>query len=237
MPASVNSPPENPLKKLRTIIGLPQQEFAELLGFGWDMIRAVEIGRRGLTEERLAQIRASIGAVWDPPSQEWHFDPGGFSGRRKPYAREHFETFRIELQAEARQRAEIIYYLMLKTYFFSASIPDAAFNSWFWRLEKQFDRWSEEFGLKHKIEVSLEPLWDAEQSRTVGFRKFFPTLLNGEGDEEVFGKVIEDARKQRLETIAALYPRAMGKVFSKSDLLKSPEEQKPRQKRQKKKIG
>jgi hypothetical protein len=236
---SDNFKEQHPYKLLRGILKISQQRLAEVIGISTDSIGSAEIGRRAkgtLTSAQREQVQATTGAIWDPHLRQWFFDPGGFANRRAPYLREHFDTYRAELNREARQRAEIIYYLMLKTYFFSASIPDAGFNTWFWRLEQQFDRWSEEFGLKHKIEFSLEPLWDSEQSRTVGFRKFFPTLLNGEGDEEVFAKVLEEARKGRLETIAALYPRVSGKVFSKSDLLKPMsllEEHKLRPKRQK----
>ena len=207
MPSSVDSPSENPLKKLRTIVGLPQQEFAELIGFAWDTIRAVEIGRRGLTEERLAQIQASVGAIWDPHSQEWYFDPGGFSGRRIRYAREHFETFRLELKREAKDRALLVYYLTLRFHDFCSSIPDAAFNGWFWRLEQEFEKWRNEFKLETnpEFEFDLQPLWDAELGRTVGYIKVFPDLLTGE--EKAVLKMVEAAREEKQQMIDRAFPK------------------------------
>jgi transcriptional regulator with XRE-family HTH domain len=210
MPSSVDSPSENPLKKLRMIVGLPQQEFAELIGFAWDTIRAVEIGRRGLTEERLAQIQASIGAIWDPHNREWYFDPGGLSGRRIKYAREHFETFRLELRAEARQRSLLVYYLTLRFHDLCSSIPDAAFNGWFWRLEQHFDKWSSEFKLETKpeFEFDLQPLWDSELGRTVGYVKVFPGLLNGE-EKTVWLKMVEAAREGKQQMFNRAFPKKM----------------------------
>ena len=207
MPSSVDFPSENPLKKLRTIVGLPQQEFAELIGFAWDTIRAVEIGRRGLTEERLAQIQASVGAIWDPQTREWYFDPGGFSGRRIKYAREHFETFRLELKREALDRALLVYYLTRRFLDFCSSIPDAAFNGWFWRMEQQFESWRTEFKLETKpeFEFDLQPLWDPELGRTVGYTKVFPDLLTGE--EKTVLKMIEAAREGKQRMIERAFPR------------------------------
>src|SRR6516162_7814342 len=120
MPDSIQSQQssENPLKLLRTIIGTSQQELAKTVGFAWDSIRAIEINRRALTPERSEQIQLSIGAIWDPHNRQWLFDPGGFSGRRIPYLREHYETFRRELKREAEERALLIYYMVLRFYRF-----------------------------------------------------------------------------------------------------------------------
>lgn len=209
MPRSDPSLAEHPLKLLRAIIGVSQKKFAEIVGFSLDNVSSAESGRRRsegtLSATQLGQIQASVGAIWDPHNQAWYFDPGGFSGHRKPYAREHYETFRLELKREAHERALLVYYLTLRFHDFCSSIPDTAFNGWFWRLEQQFDKWRNEFKLeiKPEFEFDLRPLWDAELGRTVGYIKVFPYLLSGD-PKRVWLEMVEDAQKGKEQMMPGL---------------------------------
>jgi transcriptional regulator with XRE-family HTH domain len=202
---------DHPLKLLRTIIGISQEKFAEAVGISLDSVTSAEVGRRAggkLSETQREQIQFSIGAIWDERNREWYFDPGGFAGRRKPYAREHYETFRLELKREAHQRALLVYYLTLRFHDFCSSIPDAAFNGWFWRLEQQFDKWRKEFKLETKpeFEFDLQPLWDSELGRTVGYIKVFPDLLSGDPNT-VWLKMVADAQKGKEQMMERAFPK------------------------------
>jgi transcriptional regulator with XRE-family HTH domain len=211
--AELQQSSEHPLKLLRTIVGISQQELAKVIGVGWDSVRAIEIGRRVLTPERLAQIQFSIGAIWDPHNRQWYFDPGGFSGRRIPYLREHYETFRRELRREMRERAVLVYYLSLRLSRFCVRIPDTEFNGWFWRMEQQFNKWRKEFSVSDEIELEIESLWDPKSARTIGYRKFSYDILKGE--EKEFQQIIDAARKERKQTIEAIFPRKPEREVSK----------------------
>jgi DNA-binding XRE family transcriptional regulator len=201
---------DHPLKLLRTLIGISQAQLAKVVGISLDSVTSAEVGRRAagkLSESQRKQIQFSIGAIWDEHNREWYFDPGGLSGRRIKYAREHFETFRLELRGEAKQRALLVYYLTSRFYDFCASIPDPAFNGWFWRLEQQFDKWRNEFKLEAKpeFEFDLQPLWDAELGRTVGYIKIFPDLLNGD-PKTIWLKMLEDAQKGKEQMMERAFP-------------------------------
>jgi transcriptional regulator with XRE-family HTH domain len=223
--AKVERSSEHPLKLLRTITGASQQGFAEAIGLSWNSIRSIEIGRRALTNERLSQIQSTIGAIWDEPNQQWYFDPGGFSGRRMPYLREHYETFRLELRREVREREFATYYLTWRFLQFCTGMPDAKFNAWFWRMEQRFNRWAKEFNLVHENVLEIEPLWDPQLARTVGYRKFFPTLL--QGDEKRFPLMIAGAQKEKQHLREVLFPSHQ--TYTKSEVSQLwPKKTKPR---------
>jgi transcriptional regulator with XRE-family HTH domain len=203
----------HPLKLLRFILGVSQKELAQQIGISWDTVRSIETGRRELTEERLAQIRIQIGAILGAHKDAWYFDPGGFAGRRIPYVREHYETFRQELKRAARQRALLVYYMTLRFYRLCAAVPDAELNKWFWSMEQLFEQKEREYKIDNDIEVSIEPLWDTEKARTVGYSKFFPDLLRGE--EQVFLKMIEEARKEKQQQTERHFPPTPDKQVQK----------------------
>jgi transcriptional regulator with XRE-family HTH domain len=213
----------HPLKLLRAIIGISQEKFAEAVGFSLDTISSAESGRRRsggrLSEPQKSQIQASLGAIWDEPNRQWYFDPGGFSGRRMLYLREHYETFRQELKREGRDRDLIVYYMTLRFCRFCREIPDAAFNSFFWRMEQEFERWSQEFSIDQGIKLELEPLWNPEFGRTIGYKKFPYNVL--EGEEELFAKMIEASRKEKQRMRELLFPRRFSVVRQEPDQPKS----------------
>jgi transcriptional regulator with XRE-family HTH domain len=232
MPDSAKLQPssEHPLKLLRTITGASQQRFAEAIGFSWSSIRSIEIGRRVLTDERLSQIQMTIGAIWDEPNRQWYFDPGGFFGRRMPYLREHYETFCLELRREARERKLATYYMTWRFLQVCTAMSDATFNGWFWRMEQRFNTWAKEFNLVHEGVLEIEPLWDSKLGRTVGYRKFFPILLQGE--EEVFPLMIEEARKEKQHLREIIFPARQ--PYTKGEVSKLwPKKTKPRSRRPK----
>jgi transcriptional regulator with XRE-family HTH domain len=206
---------DHPFKLLRAIVGATQKDFADSVGLSVDAVVSAELGRRRVSgepsPEQLEQIQSSIGAIWDPHNHEWYFDPGGLSGRRMKYARDHYDTFRKELTREAQQRALLVYYLTFRFHRFCAEIGDETFNRWFWQMEQQFDRWANEFGISHEIEAMLEPVWDQERGQMIGYRKFFPDLLQGE--EKAFSQMIEAARKEKQSTAELIFPRIEDKQF------------------------
>lgn len=223
MPKIDPSRSDHPLKLLRAIIGVSQEKFAEVVGFSLATISSAESGRRRaieeLSESQRSQLKSSLGAIWDEPGRRWLFDPGGFSGRRMPYLREHYETFRQELKREAHDRDLIVYYMVLRFSRFCRELPDAGFNAFFWQMEQQFEKWSQELNVDQGIELELEPLWDPELGRTIGYKKFPYHVL--EGEEELFAKMIEAARKEKQRMRELLFPRRFSVVRPEPDQPKS----------------
>jgi hypothetical protein len=178
---------------LRKICGISQATFAEVTGINVDSVRAAEIRRRKdgeLSEEQLGQITLSIGACLDPKTGDWLFLFGGGNQPAVLYKKDHYEMFRTEMKAEARERAGMTYYLLLRLLYFCESVPNGAFNGWFWRINLLLDQW----GAK-SLGFILRPNWDDGEMRVRGYRKAFYGLLKGE--EEKFAQLIDDFRKER----------------------------------------
>src|SRR6476660_6877531 len=79
MPAPRLERLDNPLLKLRTILGneqkpMHQVEFGQVIGIPVATIRAIEAGRRGLTRENsLERIEYLIGASFDERDGQWRY--------------------------------------------------------------------------------------------------------------------------------------------------------------------
>jgi hypothetical protein len=91
MPATRTNRRNNPLRKLRLILGkkdrpLHQEEFADWIGVSVATIRSVEGGRRPMTGDNcLNQIAIVLFAHWGEHDHEWHLlDPFG-----PPYQKQH----------------------------------------------------------------------------------------------------------------------------------------------------
>jgi transcriptional regulator with XRE-family HTH domain len=189
------------LKLLRGIIGLSQPDLAELIGFSVDVIRSLEIGRRGggkLSGEMIIQIRDTLGTEWAEESGQWVF-LWNDNGQLVPYTHEHFASFRAELLNEALDRSMVVYYLAFEFVRFLEAIPATSFNGWFWRLDSLLDQWSKVVEFK-RTAFQLDPHWERKAARILGYRKMFPSLLQGE--EKKFSELIERARQEQ-KTLAA----------------------------------
>ena len=196
-PTSASSTRAHPLKRLREIIGISQDAFAEITGISVDTIRALEIRRRAggvLSDTQKMQIILSIGASLDEDTEDWIFIfASDFPERVIPYAKEHFQSFRAELLQEAGERSPAVYYLVLELLSLLEAIPASAFNGWFWKLNYLFDQWHKEIPWRRTLGYELQPFWDPKTARILGYRKMFPSLLQGE--EKRFGELIEHARQ------------------------------------------
>lgn len=189
-PESRSAPP---LKMLRDIIDLSQSEFARVTGLNINTIRALEIGRRAkgqLSNEQETVIFMSIGASWDPEIRQWVFALGADFGRPIAYTREHYDDFRKELTAEARERAGLTLHLVLRLMSFLESLPPLAVNGWFWRVDRKLD----EYGAKTRPYM-LSPQWDRTEARMKGYRKVFPAV--SQEDEKLLIGLFDRAKAER----------------------------------------
>jgi transcriptional regulator with XRE-family HTH domain len=181
---------EHPLKKLREIVKLSQQDLSNRVGIPLQTLRSIEIGRRGkgeISNEHATQIFLSIGAWWS--GEEWLFTAGDF-GRHVPYTRAHYDEFITELSAESRERAGLTYYLALKLVSVLESARPLEVNGWFWRINQFLDS----CGAK-PMPFTLAPQWDAKELRTKGFHKIFPAV--SEEDERKFQSLPEQAKAEK----------------------------------------
>jgi hypothetical protein len=69
--------PANPIRLLRTQLGRPgkllsSQKLSPLVGIPDASLRALELGKRPLSEETLGRLRRA-GATWNPQANEWRF--------------------------------------------------------------------------------------------------------------------------------------------------------------------
>jgi hypothetical protein len=191
----------HPLKQLRRICGISSATLSEITGIPANTIRAAEISRRKggeLSENQLNQIVLSIGALWAPEAREWLFIFTNDALRTHegvPYRKEHFESFRAELKAEAHERAGATGYLLLRLMALLESAPDKEFNGLFWRTKNLLDEW----GAK-KLAMSLSPNWSEEEMRALGYRKEFYWLNEDRGNEggaRKFAELVEAYRAER----------------------------------------
>lgn len=181
-----------PLKLLRDIIGLSQSRFAQVTGININTVRALEIGRRAKgqpSNEQVTQIFMSIGAWWEPATERWLFTLADF-GSPVLYTKEHYQDFRSELTAEARERAGLSFYLAFKLISFLDALKPLEVNGWFWHLNRLLD----DCGAKSKA-FTLAPRWDQTEKRTRGYRKIFPLI--SEEDEKLYVGLLERARAER----------------------------------------
>jgi hypothetical protein len=187
---------QHPLKQLREICGgISAATFAEITGISADSIRAAETQRRKggeLSSDQLNQILLSIGAYLDRETGNWLFLFTNENLEKHqgpvPYRKEHFDSFRAELAAEAHDRAGATCYLLLRLLYLLESVPAAGFNGWFWQIKNLLDKW----GAKH-LGFALSPNWDPREMRALGYRKVFWL----EGEEQKFAQLIDAYRAER----------------------------------------
>jgi hypothetical protein len=214
---------QHPLKRLREICGdISQAVLSEVTGLNVDSIRAAEIGRRKggeLSDEQLSQILLSIGAYWDRNARDWFFlfTRDNLEDRvgPVPYKKEHYETFRAELKAEAQERAGATCYLLLRLLYLLESVPNKEFNGWFWQINALLNKW----GAK-KLGFGLSPNWSASEMRVLGYRKTF--WLDGE--DQKFTQLLDAYRVER-----QLQKKRDQEAFDRAE---KPAEQKPKRPRQ-----
>lgn len=101
MPATRPNRRENPLRKLREILGeegqpLHQREFADRIGVSVSTVRSVEAGRRKMTQDNcLNQILVTLKATWNECAQSWHV-----LGSKWLYEKRHAEALGQEMDPE-----------------------------------------------------------------------------------------------------------------------------------------
>jgi hypothetical protein len=187
---------QHPLKRLREICGgISQANLSEATGLNVDSIRAAEICRRKggeLSKDQLNEILLSIGAYLDPETGDWLFLFTRENLEKHqgpvPYRKEHFDSFRAELKAEAHDRAGATCYLLLRLLSLLEGVPNKEFNGWFWQLKNLLDKW----GAKH-LGLALAPNWDPREMRVLGYRKVFWL----EDEEQKFARLIDAYRAER----------------------------------------
>jgi transcriptional regulator with XRE-family HTH domain len=101
MPATRTNRRNNPLRKLRLILGdeeqpMHQQEFADRIGVSVATVRSVEAGRRKMTQDNcLNQILVTLKATWNEEDQTWHV-----LGSKWRYEKRHADALSQEMDPE-----------------------------------------------------------------------------------------------------------------------------------------
>ena len=86
MPAIRREYLDNPLRRLRSIISegngpVRQEDLARRIHFSLSSLRAIENGRRPLSEQCLWSVWLWLGLRWD--GEEWYSDPVSFQGNEE----------------------------------------------------------------------------------------------------------------------------------------------------------
>jgi transcriptional regulator with XRE-family HTH domain len=91
VPATRRNRLNNPLRKLRLILSedgktpLDQVQFANRIGLSVATVRAIEAGRRPLSEQCAMQIFVILGASWSNKNQQWNV----LGNSKVPYEKKH----------------------------------------------------------------------------------------------------------------------------------------------------
>jgi hypothetical protein len=93
MTVSGSTPPAgDQLRAFREVLAASQSEFSKITDIGLDSVRAIEGGRRNLTDPLRLEIFRSTGGYWNKDAAEWFYRYGAKGP--KPYERSDFEIYR-----------------------------------------------------------------------------------------------------------------------------------------------
>jgi transcriptional regulator with XRE-family HTH domain len=113
VPATRSNRLNNPLRKLRLILGdgktpLTQEEFASRTGLPLASFRSIEGGRRPLSKHFQVQIMATLGATWDQKKQAWFV-----LGSNTPYEKK-YEDFAFFFDPEDPYIKDLAIHMLLE---------------------------------------------------------------------------------------------------------------------------
>jgi transcriptional regulator with XRE-family HTH domain len=122
MPAPRLERRENPLLKLRSILGngpkpMHQVDFAQLTGISAATLRAIEAGRRVLTRENcLQRIEYLLGATFD--NHDWRY-----MRTRDLYTFRHYTAFTDARAKDPDLRVECLHWLIVRALELFKAVP------------------------------------------------------------------------------------------------------------------
>jgi hypothetical protein len=160
MPAPRLERRENPLLKLRSILGngpkpMHQVDFARLTGIPAATVRAIEAGRRVLTRDNcLERIEYLLGARFD--THEWRY-----MRTKDLYTFRHYTAFTDARAKDPVLRARCLHALIVRALELFRAVPPARWFQLFWWMMLKLKEAASEFGIKGSANIlaQTEPLW------------------------------------------------------------------------------
>jgi transcriptional regulator with XRE-family HTH domain len=160
MPAPRLERRENPLLKLRSILGngpkpMHQLDFAQLTGISAATLRAIEAGRRVLTRENcLERIEYLLGATFD--NHEWRY-----MRTRDLYSFRHYTAFTDARAKDPDLKAKCLRALIVRALELFKAVPARQWFQLFWWMMLKLKEAASEFGIKGSANIlaQTEPLW------------------------------------------------------------------------------
>ena len=160
MPAPRLERRENPLLKLRSILGngpkpMHQVDFARLTGIPAATVRAIEAGRRVLTRENcLERIEYLLGARFD--THEWRY-----MRTKDLYTFRHYTAFTDARAKDPVLRARCLHALIVRALELFKAVPPCQWFQFFWWVMLKLKEAASEFGIKGSANIlaQTEPLW------------------------------------------------------------------------------
>jgi hypothetical protein len=160
MPAPRLERRENPLLKLRSILGngpkpMHQVDFARLTGIPAATVRAIEAGRRVLTRENcLERIEYLLGARFD--THEWRY-----MRTKDLYTFRHYTAFTDARAKDPVLKARCLHALIVRALELFRAVPPARWFQLFWWMMLKLKEAASEFGIKGSANIlaQTEPVW------------------------------------------------------------------------------
>jgi hypothetical protein len=160
MPAPRFERRENPLLKLRSILGngpkpMHQFDFARITRIPVATLRAIEAGRRVLTRENcLERIEYLLGARFD--THEWRY-----MRTKDLYTYRHYTAFTDPGAIDPQLKARCLHALIVRTLELFKAVPPRQWFQLFWSLMLKLREAASEFEIKGSANIltHTEPLW------------------------------------------------------------------------------
>jgi hypothetical protein len=162
MPAPRADRLENPLLKLRTILGngekpMHQVEFGQLVDLPVATVRAIEAGRRAMTRENsLGRIEYLIGASFDERSGQWRY-----MRTKHAYTVDLYRAFTDKRDKDSILKAKSLHALVWRTLSLFKAVPPDRWFSFFACVMAKLREAADEFKIKGRVEIlaQTEPQW------------------------------------------------------------------------------
>ena len=177
MPAPRIERRENPLLKLRSILGngpkpMHQVDFAQLTGISAATLRAIEAGRRVLTWENcLERIEYLLGASFD--NHEWRY-----MRTKDLYTFRHYKAFTDARAKDPVLKAKCLHALIVRVLELFKAVPPRQWFQLFWWVMLKLKEAASEFGIKGSANIlaQTEPLWRLHSTAQDADGKQFPKI-------------------------------------------------------------
>jgi DNA-binding XRE family transcriptional regulator len=162
MPAPQLERRDNPLRKLRMILGngpkpMRQDDFAQLIDIPVATIRAIEAGRRELTWGNcLGRIAYLLAATFNERDRQWHY-----MRTKQPYTFSLYEAFTDQRSKDPVLKAKCLHALVQRTFDLFKAVPPSRWFAFFVCVMAKLKEAAIEFKIKgySGIVDRTEPRW------------------------------------------------------------------------------